>query len=306
MKDCQTVFNFNLQAPADSRPKQAQFRLTRSIFRPFCNKIPDCKIESILMTWFATNLLSSLLLPPFSLLILTAIGALMLFRHPKTAKALMFIAFALLWLASTPYFAEGALHLLEAKTSALKTIPQGPAAIVILGGGTYFNAPEYSGADTVSEFTLVRLRYGAHLARESHLPLLVTGGKPLGNNVSEAEQMRLSLEEDFHVPVRWTEGASDNTYENAQYSFSTLQKSGIRKIYLITHGWHMARSSIAFKNAGFEVIEAPTAFTTRYQIDLLAFIPRAESLRDSKIFIHEVIGLLVYQAKSLISQKPRN
>jgi uncharacterized SAM-binding protein YcdF (DUF218 family) len=258
------------------------------------------------MHWFATNLISSLLLPPFSLLILATIGALLLFRHPKTAKALIFFAFALLWLASTPYIAEGALHLLEAKTTALKTTPQGKAAIVILGGGTYFNAPEYLGADTISEMTLPRLRYGARLAHESKLPILVTGGKPLGNAVSEADQMKLALEEDFRVPVRWTEGASDNTFENAQYSYATLQKAGISKIYLVTHGWHMARSAAAFKSAGFEVIEAPTAFTTRYQIDALAFVPRAEALRDSKIFVHEIIGLLVYQAKSLISQKLRN
>jgi uncharacterized SAM-binding protein YcdF (DUF218 family) len=253
------------------------------------------------MHWFATNLISSLFLPPFSLLILTLIGILLLYRHPKTGKGLMFTAFSLLWLASTPYFAEGALHLLESKTSALKTIPQGTAAIVILGGGTYFNAPEYSGADTISDATLVRLRYGAHLARESHLPLLVTGGKPLGNNVSEAEQMRLSLAEDFHVTVRWIEGASDNTLENAQYSYATLHKTGINKIYLVTHAWHMPRSAAAFRQAGFEVIEAPTAFTTRYQIDLLAFVPRAESLRDSKIFVHEAIGLIWYQAKSHLS-----
>ncbi|MFA6063322.1 MAG: YdcF family protein [Gallionella sp.] len=258
------------------------------------------------MNWFTTNLISSLLSPPFSLLILALIGFLMFFRHPKAAKALIFIAFALLWLASTPYLAEGSLHLLEAKTAALKTTPQGTAAIVILGGGTYFKAPEYSGADTISDATLVRLRYGARLARESKLPILVTGGKPLGNAVSEAKQMKITLEEDFRVPVRWTEGASDNTFENAQYSYATLQKAGISKIYLVTHSWHMARSATAFKSAGFEVIEAPTAFTTRYQLDALAFVPRAEALRDSKIFVHEVIGLLWYQAKSLITQNIRN
>ena len=52
-----------------------------------------------------------------------------------------------------------------------------------------------------------------------------------------------------------------------------------------------------FRRAGFEVVEAPTAFTTRYEIDLLAFLPRAESLGQSKIFIHEVIGMLWYRVK---------
>jgi uncharacterized SAM-binding protein YcdF (DUF218 family) len=57
----------------------------------------------------------------------------------------------------------------------------------------------------------------------------------------------------------------------------------------------MPRSAGIFRRAGFEVVEAPTAYTTRYHTDLLAFLPRAESLRDSKIFIHEIIGILWYR-----------
>lgn len=255
-----------------------------------------------LMSWFATNIISTFLLPPLSLLLLLLLG-LLFYRRPVIARRLFIASFALLWLVSTPYIAEGALHLLERQTSPLSIESQSASAIVILGGGTYFHAPEYTGRDTVSEATLVRLRYGARLQRQLQLPVLVTGGKPLGNTVSEALQMRMSLEQDFQVPVRWTEDNSDNTLENARNSFQTLEKVGVKKIYLVTHAWHMPRSATVFRRAGFEVIEAPTAFTTRYQIDMLAFIPRAESLRDSKIFIHEIIGLLWYQAKSTFSHQ---
>ena len=253
------------------------------------------------MSWFTTNLIAAFLLPPLSLLILLALGILLLYRRPKFAKALLFSAFALLWIASTPYFAEGALHLLEARTIALDSRQQSADAIVILGGGTYFRAPEYAGQDTVGEATLVRLRYGAKLQRETGKPILVTGGKPLGNSVSESQQMRAALEQDFQSPVRWIEDASDNTLENARNSFQTLQIAGIRKIYLVTHAWHMLRSAEAYRRAGFEVVEAPTAYTTRYRTDLLAFLPRADSLRYSKFFIHEVIGLLWYRVKFAIS-----
>ncbi len=260
------------------------------------------------MSWFVTNTLAALLLPPFSLLLLFALGLILLYRHHRSARALLLMAFVLLWLASTPYVAEGALHLLEARTAALADVhsahhPQTGTsdnkaeAIVILGGGTYFHAPEYAAQDTVSEATLVRLRYGAKLHRETGLPVLVTGGTPLGNRVPEAQQMCAALEQDFRVPVRWTEDGSDNTFENAEFSFRVLQAAGIRKIYLVTHAWHMPRSAEVFRRAGFEVIEAPTAFTTRYRTDLLAFLPRADSLRDSKIFVHEVIGLAWYRLK---------
>ncbi len=253
------------------------------------------------MSWFATNFIAAFLLPPLSLLLLLALGLFLLHRRRRFGMTLLLAAFALLWGTSTPYFAEGALHLLEMRTAVLDSRHQNADAIVILGGGTYFHAPEYAGQDTISEATLLRLRYGAKLQRETGRPILVTGGKPLGNSLSEAQQMRAALEQDFHVPVRWTEDASDNTFENARYSFQTLQKAGIRKIYLVTHAWHMPRAADVFRRAGFEVVEAPTAFTTRYRVDLMAFMPHAGGLRDSRTFVHEVIGLLWYRVKFAFS-----
>ena len=257
------------------------------------------------MSWFVTNFIAAFLLPPLSLLLVFALGILLLYRRSKFAKPLLLAAFGLLWIASTPYFSGNALRLLETRTTALDSRhPDGRSqtadAIVILGGGTYPSAPEYAGMDTVSDATLVRLRYGAKLQRETGKPILVTSGNPLGNSTSEAQQMRVSLEQDFQTPVRWTEDASDNTFENARYSFQILQKAGIKKIYLVTHAWHMPRSAEAFRRAGFEVTEAPTAFTTRHQTGPLAFLPNAESLYGSKIFVHEIIGLLWYRVKLAI------
>lgn len=253
------------------------------------------------MSWFITNLIAAFLLPPLNLLLLLALGIILLYRRHKLAKKLLLAVFGLLWIASTPYFADGALHLLETQTTPLDIRSQNADAIVILGSGTYFHAPEYAGQDTVSGATLVRLRYGAKLQRETGKPILVTGGKPLGNGISEAQQMRIALEQDFRVPVRWTEDESDNTFENARNSSRMLQQANIRKIYLVTHAWHMPRSAGIFRRAGFEVVEAPTAYTTRYRTDLLSFLPQAASLNDSRIFVHEVIGLLWYRLKLAIS-----
>jgi uncharacterized SAM-binding protein YcdF (DUF218 family) len=259
------------------------------------------------MSWFITNSIAAFLLPPLSLLLLFALGIFLLNRRHKLARMLILAAFGLLWIASTPYFAEGALHLLEGETSPLDSGTQKAEAIVILGGGTYFHAPEYAGQDTISGATLVRLRYGAKLQRETGKPILVTGGNPLGNSIPEAQQMRIALEQDFRVPVRWTEDESDSTFDNAHNSFRILQQEGIHKIYLVTNAWHMPRSAWIFRRAGFEVVEAPTAYTTRYRTDLLTFLPRSESLQDSKIFIHEIIGLLWYRVKLAISDswKPK-
>jgi uncharacterized SAM-binding protein YcdF (DUF218 family) len=189
------------------------------------------------------------------------------------------------------------VHYLENQTRPLSQPLANAEAIVILGCGSYFHPPEYPD-DTVSEQTLNRLRYGARLYRETQRPILVTGGKPLGNQSSEAEQMQRVLEQDFQVPVRWIEDASNNTLENARYSFARLQKEHISKIYLVTHAKHSVRAAASFRRAGFEVIDAPTAFTTRYQTDLLSFIPSAIALHDSRDFIHEMIGLLWYKLRA--------
>ena len=250
------------------------------------------------MSWFFTNLISAFLLPPLNLLLAALAGLFLSRSRPRLARALIGGSLALLWLCATPYVADGALRQLESSLRIVAPKSQPADAIVVLGGGTYFDAPEYDGMDTVSAPTLVRLRYAAKLQRETGKPILVTGGKPLGNRTSEAQQMKSILENDFNVRVKWTEEASNNTMEDARYSYPILQKAGIKRIYLVTHAWHMRRSIMAFQAAGLDVVPAPTAFTTCYQTDLLSFIPNAESMNNSKIFMHELIGLLWYRLKS--------
>jgi uncharacterized SAM-binding protein YcdF (DUF218 family) len=255
------------------------------------------------MSWFTTNLITAFLLPPLSLFMLLAIGIFLLPRHPKAARFLLIGSLGLLWLCATPYISEAAIHILEARATPLISPVPSAEAIVILGGGSYFHAPEYANQDIAGTGTLLRLRYGAKLYRETHRPILVTGGTPLGNSVSESQQMRDILEQDFQVPVTWREDASDNTFENAHYTFQILQKAGIKRIYLITQAWHIPRAAQAFRHAGFEVVEAPTAFTTRYQNDLLAFLPNANALGNSSVFVHEMIGLVWYEIRSFIVDK---
>ena len=248
-------------------------------------------------SFFFTHLISAFLLPPLNLLLAAMAGFFVARSHPRLGRTLLIGSLALLWLCSTPYFAGNALRLLESPVKVVDTQAQPADAIIVLGGGIYLHAPEY-GLDTVSEDSLVRLRYAAKLQRETGKPILVTSGKPLGNDLAEAQQMKSVLEQEFKVPVRWTEDASSNTLENARFSYRLLQQAAIKRIYLVTHAWHMPRSAMAFKSAGFEVIPAPTAFTTHYKTSLLDFLPGADGLRDSWIFMHELIGLLWYQLKS--------
>lgn len=249
------------------------------------------------MSWFLTNFVAAFLLPPLNLLLIALSGLLLWRKRPRVAHLLLSSAFILLWLLSTPFLAESMLQSLEGYS--LKPDGDNPPsdAIVVLGGGTYFNAPEYSG-DTVSTTSLQRLRYAAKLYRDFNKPILLSGGTPTGSSISEAMLMKQVLEQEFNIPVQWLEEESKNTLESARYSYHLLQKSGIKRIYLVTHAWHMSRAKQVFEAAGFKVVPASTAFTTHYQNDLLDFIPSASALRDSQIYLHEIIGMLWYRLKS--------
>jgi uncharacterized SAM-binding protein YcdF (DUF218 family) len=253
------------------------------------------------MEWAITNFIAAFLLPPLNLLLLLGLGLLLLRRRPKVGKALLIAGFALMWLFSTPFVVENGMHWLESENNPVAYPSADQAqAIVVLGGSLYFHAPEYGGESTVNGITLQRLSYGAKLHRETGLPILVTGGA-VNEHLPEGVLMQRRMKADFQVPVRWAEDKSINTFENARFSKQILEQEGINKIYLVTHAWHMPRSVMAFHNAGFEVIPAPMAFTTRYQTDVFSFIPSAGAMLDAYILTHELIGKVWYHLRMLVS-----
>lgn len=245
------------------------------------------------MSWFATNLISAFLLPPFNLILLGAIGFLLLKRRPGPGKLMVMSALTLLYLLSIPLVADALLQRLESLPDR-RPFDSNVQAIIVLGGGTYYHAPEY-GNDTVGRYTLQRVRYAARLHRCTGKPILAAGGAPRGSQSSEAAQMKAVLEEEFQVPVKWIEGASRNTRENAYKSFAMLKRDGISRIALVTHAWHMPRAAREFEQAGFKIVPAATAYTTRYKNAIFAFIPTAGALLRSSLFFHEVIGILWYR-----------
>jgi uncharacterized SAM-binding protein YcdF (DUF218 family) len=241
------------------------------------------------MSWFATNVASAFLLPPFNLILLGMLGVLLLRCKPGLGKAMVVTALALLYLLSIPLVADALLRTMEPAPSR-NSLDKDIQAIVVLGGGTYYNAPEYHG-DTVGRFSLERVRYAAWLHQQTGKPILATGGDPADHGSAEAAQMKAVLEREFAVPVKWIETVARNTRENAYNSFAILQKEGIGRIALVTHAWHMPRAAREFEQAGFKISPAATGYTTRHRTDIFVLIPSAAALQKSSLFFHEVIGI---------------
>ncbi len=253
--------------------------------------------------WVVTNTLAALLMPPGFVLVLTAAGLLLARRRPAFAMALIAVSWTALYALSMPVVAAKLLHSLEEPYSD-PTATRNGDAIVILGGGMYYRAPEYGRSDTVNAHELARLRYGAHLYRVLDKPILVTGGSPRGERTPEAEAMKRVLEQDYGIPVRWVEKASTNTTENAALSFGLVHGAGVKTVYLVTHAWHMKRARAAFERAGFAVIPAPTVFKTEGPRTLVDYLPQAGALENSSIYVHEAVGRAWYRLKSLVSRSP--
>lgn len=252
--------------------------------------------------WEITNAIALLLMPPGCLLVVSGLGLLLLRRRRRLGVTLLALSWTGLYVLSMPYVADRLLRSLEPPFSDPKANPAGEA-IVVLGGGKYYAAPEYGHADTVNPQVLARLRYGVQLHRALGKPVLVTGGSPRGEAVAEADVMKRVLEEDYGVPVRWVERASDNTDENARLSFRLLHGAGVRTVYLVTHAWHMPRSRASFERAGFAVIPAPTLYRTSAPRKIVDFLPDVAALVTSGIYFHEVIGLAWYRLKFVVSSR---
>ena len=249
------------------------------------------------MERLVAHAIAALLSPLSIVLFILLAAALLAWRRPLVAWRPAVLALILLYPLSTQFVADRLLGWLEPPYRDPAADRNGQA-IVVLGGGTYFNAPEYGG-DTVGTRTLVRLRYAAHLHRTLGKPVLVAGGTPEGGPVPEAEIMKRALQRDFNVPTQWVENGSRNTFENALMSRDQL-KSTVQQVYLVTDAWHMPRAKLAFEHVGFTVIPAPTGYTRRFELTVLDFLPDAEALSDSSLFFREITGIAWYRLRALI------
>jgi len=243
------------------------------------------------------KLLVALILPPTGPVLLALFGLWLTRARSRRWRdgGLWLAALSLvgLLLLSLPIVGKALMAPLEAHPPITAAQLQRVQAIVILGGGTYSAAPEYGG-DTIGSATLERLRYGARLARELRLPLLVSGGAPAGGR-AEGESMREALEHDFGVKVRWVEAASRDTAENASLSAPMLKTAGITRIALVSHASHLPRAVPLFEKQGLVVISAPMGFSTGSPSLAGSLLPGG--LGASREALHEYLGQLYNRIK---------
>jgi uncharacterized SAM-binding protein YcdF (DUF218 family) len=242
--------------------------------------------------------LSNLLLPPTSLIALTIIGALALRRRRAFGMVLIVGSQLLLLALSMPVIANSLVRSLEPPPVSIGELKRAQA-IVVLGGGRNLGAPEWGG-ETVNDYTLRRARYGARLARETGLPVYVSGGKPTGGQFAEGTLMRELIARELNSPVKWVEVTSETTREQAQMAAQDLKPQQISRVALVTDAVHMPRAQRAFELAGLAVIGAPTGYTAQRPFAPYQLIPGPTALRESHVALREWASQLHHHALALV------
>jgi uncharacterized SAM-binding protein YcdF (DUF218 family) len=241
------------------------------------------------------KIVTALLLPPMSPLLLSALGLLLLKRRPLPGRTLAWGGLLAAYLLSTPLVGQLLSSAVEYWPPLDLNKGRQAQAIVVLSGDSYFSAPDYGG-DTIRGITLERVRYAALVARQTGLPVLTSGGGPPGHK-PDAEAMRNALVREFAVTVRWVESGSTDTRENALKSAAILKPQGVNKVVLVTSASHMRRSVEEFKRAGFQVVPAPTVYATRADSDLLDLLPHPVGVERSRQALHELLGRFVLRIR---------
>ena len=241
-------------------------------------------------------LIKSLVLPPFSLLMLAMLG--LLCCGNRWGLWIAGVSIAATILLSLPVvvgvWAKAWEIYPPLRTDDILAFK--PEAVIVIGGGATPSAEEYQKSQTINARSLLRIRYAAKLAKEWTLPVLVSGGSVVADDQQpEAALMAEALTQEFDVPIVWQESWSRNTAENAQFSHALLQKYAINKVLLVTQAYHMTRAVDEFRRVGFNVLPAPTAFIySNTHVNLFDFLPSTAALMNSFLLAHEGLGMLWY------------
>lgn len=251
-------------------------------------------------------MLTALALPPVPLLLLILIGARLILPRRGLGWLFVLIGTVGIWLSACsgvgavltqlllhppPALSQDAVSRLKADVKARQ-----PLTIVVLGGGRDTFAPEYARSN-LRPRSLERLHYGVWLARETGATLGFTGGVGWGNSTgpTEAEVAEHVAAKDFGLALKWTEGDSRDTRENAIRTVALLKQAGVTRAVIVTHAWHMPRAMRLFNEAAggaIEFVAAPIDLAPITRGGAIDWLPSTEGFERVRLVLREGLAKL--------------
>lgn len=245
------------------------------------------------MGFFLKKMITAFLIPPgFFVSILICAGIYCLWKKQRIAAVMQIVTALMIWVFSTVPFSDFLMKGLEAEYR----IPRHLQCDVILlpGGGSLTEAPEFSGKGHPGGESMMRLAAAYRIFRKTQCPILVLGG-PVYGGTSDAVIFTRILT-DMGVPPEKIiqENESRDTRENALFTATIVKRMRFRNPVLVTSGFHLKRAMLLFRKAGITVTPFPAgyhySFSSSYSWE--DFLP--QGMNGSSLALKEYLGLLFY------------
>lgn len=251
--------------------------------------------------------MTAFILPPVPFLIFLLMAATLLWRKRGLGWLCLLFGVAGLWFAQCegtgqilakvllkvpPALSDEAISALRKDVQAKQNV-----SIAVLGAGAEAFAPEY-GVANLSPSSIERLRYGIWLSKRTGVPLGFSGGIARGQDedaMPEASVAARIAGQEFGRKLQWTEIYARDTHENAERCIALLRQAGVKKVIIVTHGWHMPRAQRDFTaaaRADIEVIAAPMGLSKGSQVGAMRWIPSMSGAHSVRVALLEWLGAL--------------
>jgi uncharacterized SAM-binding protein YcdF (DUF218 family) len=207
---------------------------------------------------------------------------------------------ALLWVASLGVVGGGLIGILERQYPVIQAAECPEAGAVIVLGGILNDDPRTQTPEwgaSVNRFErgldLVRLgRVGTVVFTTARIPWQRADLPDEGAILRQAALMR-------GVPAErivMTEGVVNNTAGEAREVKLLMAKHGWRRVVVVTSAFHMPRAMLLMRREGVDAIPFPTDHLNHpgHVRTVLDWLPSAQALRWTEVFINECLGLAYY------------
>ncbi len=258
------------------------------------------------MSLFLSKVLSFLIHPLSLGLSLVVVGGALSYGWDQRALGIGAAGVLVLWIASTPLFADWLRGTLEHRFPPAR-VSGAPAGDVIVTLGGAVGAPRPPRVYPDLNGAADRVWHAARLYQAGKAPFVIASGGTLpwkDGRFREASAMETLLTS-WDVPADsiLKESSSANTYENATNTAEIVEERGFDRVLLVTSALHMRRALATFRSAGVNAV--PVA--TDYQVvdsntTLLRFLPSAGALGGSTAAIREHVGYIVYDWRGWIAE----
>jgi uncharacterized SAM-binding protein YcdF (DUF218 family) len=253
---------------------------------------------------FLSKLLPLFFYPVGLSLSLGLIGGLCsLLKFRRLALACVGSAMIILWVCSTPFFANRAVASLERQYPP-RTMAQTPEAdvAIVLGGG--LGQPLPPRVEVQLYNAAGRVLHASRLYRAGKVKrvLVSAGNIPWALAIKPEAELTKELLVEWGVPSEAIEieTASRNTYENAREIERMWKARGFKSALLVTSAIHMPRAIAVFRRADFPVIASTADVLVVDGEDVFTWLPDASALATTTNAVKEWMGIFVYRLRGYL------